>query len=382
MSKKVLVVINNRANYSRIRSVLFHLIKKKISLQLVTNSSANLAKYGDLLNIIKKDKFKITASIYSVVEGETPQTMAKSAGLIILELSSLLEKLKPDLILTIADRFETLPIAIAASYMNIPIAHTQGGEQTGSIDESVRHATTKLSQIHFPSTLKSKQNLIKMGENKKNVYLTGCPSLDLIPKKIAEIDKNFFKKYTHVGNLINYKEPYIVILQHPVTTEYKDAKSQISETIEAIKKIDLQVVWLWPNVDAGSDDISKAIRTFREDYNPKKIAFFKNFNPTDFIKLIYNSKCFVGNSSSAIREGSFLGIPAVNIGSRQANREKSSNIIDVHYDATKILKAIKFQINHGKYKKSLLYGNRDAGKKISNIIKNLKNITIQKKLNY
>ena len=301
---------------------------------------------------------------------------------VIFAINYLMKDLKPDLILTIADRFETLPIATAASYMNIPIAHTQGGEQTGSIDESVRHATTKLSQIHFPSTLKSKQNLIKMGENKKNVYLTGCPSLDLIPKKIAEIDKNFFKKYTHVGNLINYKEPYIVILQHPVTTEYKDAKSQISETIEAIKKIDLQVVWLWPNVDAGSDDISKAIRTFREDYNPKKIAFFKNFNPTDFIKLIYNSKCFVGNSSSAIREGSFLGIPAVNIGSRQANREKSSNIIDVHYDATKILKAIKFQINHGKYKKSLLYGNRDAGKKISNIIKNLKNITIQKKLNY
>ncbi len=382
MIKKVLVVINNRANYSRIRSVLLHLKKIKINLQLVTNSSANLAKYGDLLNIIKKDKLKITASIYSVVEGETPQTMAKSAGLIILELSSLLEKLKPDIVLTIADRFETLPIATAASYMNIPIAHTQGGEQTGSIDESVRHATTKLSQIHFPSTLKSKKNLIKMGEDKKNIYLTGCPSLDLIPKKITKIDKNFFKKYAHVGSLVNYKEPYIVILQHPVTTEYKNARSQIMETIAAIKKIDIQVIWLWPNVDAGSDDISKAIRTYRENSNPKKVVFFKNFNPTDFIKLIYNSKCFVGNSSAAIREGSYLGVPAVNIGSRQANREKSSNIIDVNYNATKILKAIKYQINHGKYKKSLLYGNRDAGKKISNIIKNLKNIKIQKKLHY
>ena len=187
MKKKIMVVINNRANYSRIRSVLIELRKKKIKIQLITNSSANLSKYGELLNIIKKDKFKIHSKVYSVVEGETPQTMTKSAGLIVLEMSSLLEKLKPDLVLTIADRFETLPIAIAASYMNIPVAHTQGGEQTGSIDESVRHATTKLSQIHFPSTKKARDIIIKMGEDKKNVYLTGWSILRLNTKKNAKI---------------------------------------------------------------------------------------------------------------------------------------------------------------------------------------------------
>ncbi|MDA7770585.1 UDP-N-acetylglucosamine 2-epimerase [Candidatus Pelagibacter sp.] len=382
MKKKIMVIINNRANYSRIRSVLIELRKKNLIIQLITNSSANLSKYGDLLNIIKKDKFKINSKIYSVVEGETPQTMTKSAGLIVLEMSSLLEKLKPSLVLTIADRFETLPIAIAASYMNIPIAHTQGGEQTGSIDESVRHATTKLSQIHFPSTKKAMENIIKMGEDKKNVYLTGCPSLDLIPKKIPKLDKSFFSKYRYVGTLTDYKKPYIVVLQHPVTTEFHNTDIQIKETISAIKKIKLQVVWLWPNVDAGSDVISKNIRTFRERNNPTNIGFYKNFNPVDFLRLLNNAECFVGNSSSAIREGSYLGVPSVNIGSRQSNREKSKNIIDVSYNAKKIYKAIKYQMDHGKYKKDNLYGNRNAGLKIANIINKIKRIDVQKKLNY
>ena len=275
MTKKIMVVINNRANYSRIRSVLVELRKKNITIQLITNSAANLSKYGDLLNIIKKDKFKIHSKIYSVVEGEIPQTMTKSAGLIVLELSALLEKFKPDLVLTIADRFETLPIAIAASYMNIPIAHTQGGEQTGSIDESVRHATTKLSQIHFPSTKKSMENIIKMGEDKKNVYLTGCPSLDLIPNKIPKLDKSFFKKYRYVGNLTDYKKPYIVILQHPVTTEFKNTSKQIIETINAIKNITKQIVWLWPNVDAGSDAISKKLELLEKKIILKIFHFIK-----------------------------------------------------------------------------------------------------------
>jgi len=382
MKKKIMVVINNRANYSRIRSVLIELRKKKIKIQLITNSSANLSKYGELLNIIKKDKFKIHSKVYSVVAGETPQTMTKSAGLIVLEMSSLLEKLKPDLVLTIADRFETLPIAIAASYMNIPVAHTQGGEQTGSIDESVRHATTKLSQIHFPSTKKARDIIIKMGEDKKNVYLTGCPSLDLIPKKMQKLDKSFFSKYKYVGTLTDFKKPYIVVLQHPVTTEFEDTDFQIKKTIDAIKKFETQVVWLWPNVDAGSDVISKNIRSFREKNNPKNIAFYKNFNPIDFLRLINFADCFAGNSSSAIREGSYLGVPSVNIGSRQSNREKSKNIIDVDYDEKKIFRAIKYQIKHGKYKKNNLYGNRDAGLKIANIINKIKNINVQKRLNY
>lgn len=382
MIKKVMIIINNRASYSRIRSVLKQLKKVNIKLQLITNSSANSDKYGNLIKIIKKDKFKILHQIQSIVSDQTPLGMVKSSGLTILELCSLMKRYKPDMVLTIADRYETLPIAMAASYMNIFVAHTQGGEITGSIDESVRHATTKLSHIHFPATKKSFRNIIKMGEKKENVYLTGCPSLDFIPKKIPNLDKNFFKKVPFVGDDINFKLPYIVVLQHSVTTEYEKTVQHIVETIKAIQKLNFQVVWLWPNIDAGSEIISKKIRILRETQKIKKIAFYKNFEPLDFIRLINYSKCLVGNSSAAIREGSYLGVPAVNIGSRQNFRERGRNVIDVEYNSEEIYKAILKQIKIKNYKKNKLFGDGRSGERIAKIIKGIKKLSIQKKLDY
>lgn len=382
MIKKVMVIINNRASYSRIRSVLKQLKKKNIKLQIITNSSANSDKYGNLIKIIKKDKLTILHQIQSIVSDQTPLGMVKSSGLTLLELCSLMKKCKPDMVLTIADRYETLPIAMAAAYMNIFIAHTQGGEITGSIDESVRHATTKLSHIHFPATKKSFRNIIRMGEKKENVYLTGCPSLDFIPKKIPRLNKNFFKKTSFVGDNINFKLPYIVVLQHSVTTEYEKTIKQIDETIKAVQKLNLQVVWLWPNIDAGSEIISKKIRSLRETQNIKKVAFYKNFEPLDFLRLINYSKCLVGNSSAAIREGSYLGIPAVNIGSRQNFRERGDNVIDVKHNSEEIYKAITKQIKIKNYKKNKLFGDGRAAERIAKIIKGIKKLSIQKKLEY
>lgn len=385
MSKrKICVIINNRANYARIKSVL-HAIKKnkKLELQLILESSAILPRYGDVNKIIQKDGFKANEVIYTVIEGENPTTMAKSAGLAVIELTTLFGNLKPDIVLTIADRYETLPIAMAATYMNIPLAHTQGGEVTGSIDESVRHATTKLAHIHFPATKKSSLNLKRLGEDPKNIFLTGCPSIDLIKSSNLKIDKNFIKKYasTGVGQNVDFLNEYIVVLQHPVTTEYGNGLKQIKATINAIKDLNTQVVWLWPNVDAGSDDISKGLRIFRETNQAKNIKFFKNFDPEDYLKLINNSSCIVGNSSSAIREGSYLGIPAVSIGTRQQNRERGKNVITVNYDSKKIKAAIISRIKMRKFKSEKIYGKGDAGKKISKILSKV-NIKIQKKLNY
>ena len=192
MIKKVMVIINNRASYSRIRSVLKQLKKVNIKLQLITNSSANSDKYGNLIKIIKKDKFKILHQIQSIVSDQTPLGMVKSSGLTILELCSLMKRYKPDMVLTIADRYETLPIAMAASYMNIFVAHTQGGEITGSIDESVRHATTKLSHIHFPATKKSFRNIIKMGGKKRKCLFNWLPFFGFYPKKNSPLRQKFF----------------------------------------------------------------------------------------------------------------------------------------------------------------------------------------------
>lgn len=384
MSKKICVIINNRANYARIKSVLLAIKRhRKLKLQLVLESSSILPRYGSVNEIIKKDGFKIDELIYTVIEGENPTTMAKSAGLAVIELTTIFGKLKPDIVLTIADRYETLPIAIASTYMNIPLAHTQGGEITGSIDESVRHATSKLAHIHFPATHKSKKNLIKMGENPRNVYLTGCPSIDLIKNLKLSIDKNFIKKYSSlgVGSKIDFQKEYIVILQHPVTTEYKKSLYQINQTIKAVKDLDLQIVWLWPNVDAGSDAISNGLRTFRESKKTGISRFYKNFEPEDYLKLINNSLCLVGNSSSGIREGSFLGVPTVNIGNRQSNREYGKNVISVGHEANKINKAIKKMIKTKRFKSEKIYGEGNSGNKIADILSRVK-VNIQKKLHY
>ena len=383
--RKVCVVINNRANYARIKSALISIQRnQKLELQIVLGSSALLNRYGNISNIIKKDGFKINRVAYTLVEGENLLTMSKSTGLSVIEFSTAFDQLKPDIVLVVADRYETLAAAVAASYMNIVLAHTQGGEVTGSIDESVRHATTKLAHIHFPASLNAKKNIIKMGENPKKVHLVGCPSLDLIKKNQLTIDNKFKKKYSRfgVGELeINFNKPYIVVLQHPVTTEYKKIKENIDQTINAIIKVDHQVVWLWPNVDAGSDVLSKSIRRLREEIKPKNIRWQKNYNPEDYLKLIYNASCLVGNSSSAIREGAFLGIPAVNIGNRQQNREHGKNIINVNYNWKNILKAIDKQLNRKKFPPNKIFGDGKAGKRISKILSRI-DLDIIKSLKY
>ena len=383
--RKVCVVINNRANYARIKSALTSIKRNnKLELQIVLGSSAVLNRYGNVSNIIKKDGFKINHIVYTLVEGENLLTMSKSTGLSVIEFSTAFDQLKPDIVLVVADRYETLAAAVAASYMNIVLVHTQGGEVTGSIDESVRHATTKLAHIHFPASLKAKKNIIKMGENPKKVHLVGCPSLDLIKRNQLKIDNKFKKQYSRfgVGELeINFNKPYIVVLQHPVTTEYEKIKENIDQTINAIIKVDQQVVWLWPNVDAGSDVLSKRIRRLREEVKPKHIRWQKNYNPEDYLKLIYNASCLVGNSSSAIREGAFLGIPAVNIGNRQHNREHGKNIINANYNWKNILKAIEKQLNKKKFPTNKIFGDGKAGARISKILSNI-NLDIIKSLDY
>jgi len=380
--RKVCVVVNSRANYGRIKTVLRALkVHPGIDLQIVVGASALLHRFGNVREIIEGDGFVINGIVHSIIEGENPTTMAKSTGLAIIELASMYEALKCDVVLTVADRFETLATAVAACYMNIPLAHTQGGEVTGSIDESVRHAVTKMAHIHFPATELAAKNIIRMGEDPSTVHNTGCPAMDLVRESDLRMSKDIFYSYKGVGPEIDPEKPYIVVLQHPVTTEYGYAFDQIKETIDAISRIKMQTVWLWPNVDAGSDDVSKGIRIFREKEKPDYIHFFKNFSPEDYVRLIANCVCQVGNSSSALREGSYLGVPAVNIGTRQGGRECGENVINVPYESSKIEAAILHQINHGKYPPSPIFGMGDSGQKIAEVIAHAE-FKIQKRLCY
>lgn len=379
--RKICVVVASRANYARIKSVLYGIREHPLlRLQLIVAASALLERFGSVVEDIERDGFRIDAKVYIVLEGENPTTMAKSTGLSIIELATQFENLKPDIVLTVADRYETMSTAVAASYMNIPIAHTQGGEVTGSIDESVRHAVTKLSHIHFAATRKSSKRLLRLGEDPKAVYQTGCPSLDLI----GEIDmslKGVFQRYGGVGAPVDSKDPFIVVLQHPVTTEYASVGKQIRETIKAIAKIQMKTIWFWPNVDAGSDLISKEIRSFREQTQPDYIHFYRHFSAEDFLRLLSNACCLVGNSSSGIREGALLGIPVVNIGTRQNGRERARNVRDADYAYKDIVRAIRYQVKHGFYPSSSLYGDGQAGVRIADILSK-HHTNIQKQLTF
>lgn len=383
MKKNIAVVIFSRANYARIKSVLKELKKnRKINLQIILGGSAVLDKFGNLEDVLKKDKLQVNERSFFMVEGGSPSTMAKSTGLGIIDLSNIFSNLKPHIVLTVADRFETIATAITSAYMNIIVAHTQGGEVTGSIDESVRHAITKLAHIHFPASKQSYNRLIKMGEPRKNVFLVGCPSIDLINKKKLSIDNNFIKDFKYIGKKIDFNQKYILIQYHPVTTEYNLEQKKTEILLEAIHSLNIQTVWMWPNIDAGTDIVSKAIRSFREKNSSNKLCFIKNLPPEQFLKLVNNTECFVGNSSAAIREGSYLGVPAVSIGSRQKPREHGKNVVFSSHNKSEIIKKIKMQIKKKKkIKSSKIFGSGDAGKKIAQILSNI-NISVQKKISY
>ena len=378
--RKVCVVVNSRANYGRIKSVLRGIQNHPdLELQLIAGASALLYRFGKVVDIVRADGFEPVSTVYSILEGENPTTMAKSTGVGIMELATQFENLRPDIALTVADRFETMATAIAASYMNIPLAHTQGGEVTGNIDESVRHAITKLAHIHFPATDKSAENIIRMGEDPATVFMTGCPAIDLAAETDTRLPDDFFVSHGGVGSPVTPGKPYLVVLQHPVTTEFGSGLKQVRQTLEAVRRLKMPTIWLWPNVDAGSDDVSKGLREFRERERPDYIQFVRNFPPEEYIKVMANCACQIGNSSSAIREGSFLGTPAVNIGIRQSGREMAGNITTVDFDADRIEAAVRSQIAHGRYPSSHLYGDGRAGERITehlatcqpNIIKRL-----------
>lgn len=383
---KVCVFLGSRANYSSIKSFMLELKKsKKFKLQVVCFASTLLDRYGAVIDLIKKDGFKVDYEIFSIIEGENLVTMAKSTGLALIEIPTVLEKLKPNYVLTVGDRYETMSTAISSAYLNIPIIHTMGGELSGSIDESIRHSISKLSNIHFVSTSLSKKRLIQMGEDPKNVHHVGCPRIDLVKntlsKKINLKKLNYLMNYEYskVGSVIDLNMPFIIISFHPVTTEYKKTKTSINKILNSIKDFDIQKIVLWPNSDAGSAEISRAYRIFREKKIDSKITIYKNLPIDIYIRLMQICSCLIGNSSSGVREGAFIGAPCLNIGNRQQFREKYRNVIDCKEDELDIYNKLNFIINNKKRYKSNLYGDGNAAKKMIKILHNYQNFSSIKK---
>ena len=382
--RKICIIITTRGNYAKMKSLIKAIRKRReIELQLIVGGGAVLPKYGNIIGSLNGKDLKVDRVIHFLVEGENPITMAKSAGLAVTEFSTAFENLQPDVVIVIADRFECLSIAMAASYMNIPLAHVEGGEVSGSIDESVRHAITKLSHVHFPATKEAAIRIEKLGEDPRSIFTVGCSSLDIIKDMdLHDLEPVMARQRDGgVGTIVDLSKPYIVVIQHPVTTEYNLNINHINETIRAIESLKMGTIWIWPNMDAGSDGISKGIRIFRETRRPEYIHFFKSLPIEHYAPLLANASCIVGNSSSGIREAAFLGTPTVNIGSRQAGRERGKNVIDVDYDHVQIKDAIQRQVQHGHYEPDYIYGDGNAGEKIADILHTFE-FRLQKKITY
>lgn len=384
--KKICIYTSNRSEYTRLKSVM-KAIQKHPSLELYTVIAGShlLFRYGLTKCNIQKDGFPIHEEIYTVVEGENPVAMGKSAGLSIVELTTCFTNLKPDYLVIVGDRYDVLPAVITASYLNIPVAHIQGGEITGSIDEVIRHVVTKFSHLHFPATKKAKEVIISMGEHPDRVFTVGCPSIDLlletknISKKELFLDEDFKE---NDRKKLNPSKPFLLVIQHPVTTEYEKSYSQIIETLKALYQLKIQTVMLYPNLDAGSDYIVQGITRFNSKYSMDKfLVLRKHFSMDQFFNLLKHADCIVGNSSAGIRESCYFGTPAVNIGTRQNFRERGSNVVQVDYNSGQIIQAINKQLKHGKYSPEYVYGNGKSGGKIADVLAKVE-VPIQKTFYY
>ncbi|MHC1577462.1 MAG: UDP-N-acetylglucosamine 2-epimerase [Candidatus Methanospirareceae archaeon] len=378
--RKICVVTGNRSEYSKLKPVM-KAIREHSDLELILIATAShlLDDFGKTVEVIKKDGFKIDSVARTVAAGEDLVSMAKSVGLCTLELPTLFDLYKPDVVLISGDRFDALGAAISAALMNIPLAHIEGGEVSGTIDESILHAKTKFAHIHFPATAKSAERIIKMGERPDRVFNVGCPAVDII----LSIDIGSREEICRKFNLNpDPDEPFLIMAQHPVTTEYDFAREQIRETLKAVSALKIQTIMLYPNVDAGSKDMVREIRRFDAEGKLNHVQDYKHIPFEDYIRLLAHSSCIVGNSSSGIRESCYFGTPAVNVGTRQNGRERGKEVVDVGYDEEQIKKAILKCIRHGKYNPpEHIFGDGNAGKNIAEILSKIElSGIIQKKL--
>jgi UDP-hydrolysing UDP-N-acetyl-D-glucosamine 2-epimerase len=384
--KTIAIVIGSRANYGTAKSLIKYLnLSKKINLYIIATSSSVLDKYGDVSKIIEKDGIRVNYRLYNYIEGDDLAIMPKSVGLSLIDLTNIFQQIQPNVVVTIGDRFETIATAISASYLNLTVAHIMGGEISGTIDESVRHAVTKLSHLHFPATDLSRDRIIRMGEDPELVFNFGCPRIDevkyCIENPITAKDLESYLNSNGTGDNINLSRPFILFAFHPVTSEYNLLENQINILIESLNTIGIQIVGLWPNADSGGDIISRRIRIWQNSSKKYALRFFKNFPTEIYFNLMAKTVCQIGNSSSAIREGSFIGTPSVNVGSRQDGRESSANVIYAKFISQDLINSVQLQIKHGKYESSSLFGNGEAGKLIANKLENVETNT-QKRLKY
>jgi UDP-hydrolysing UDP-N-acetyl-D-glucosamine 2-epimerase len=354
--RKICVVLVDRANYGRLKPIMEAIRDNpRFEIQVLAAGTMVLERFDQPVRVVRNDGFQIDAEVYLELEGSTPGTMAKSVGFGIVEFAGEFQRLKPDFVVIIGDRYEALSAAIAAAYMNLPIVHLQGGEVSGSIDESARHAISKFAHFHVPATEQAKQYLIRMGEKPETILCVGCPSSDLAKTLDRTLDPAVLFNRGH-GAVIDVKKPFLLVVFHPTTTEFGGERSQMDAVLAALNELKMQTVLLWPNIDAGSDHISKAIRDFRNQNDSSWLRTLTNLTPEYYLKVLANTACAVGNSSSFVRDAGFFGTPVALVGGRQRFRECDQNVTHVVPQKEAIAAVIRKQLAVGRYPAGTLYG--------------------------
>ena len=359
-----LISITSRASLGRSKTLITSLLDEGSNVHVALTASSTISKFGDVrpeFNLMKKEYKNLTlVEFNTLVESSSKSSLEKTLALGILSLSDYVSNEKIDSIITVADRFETLASSIVASYKGIFLAHLQGGERSGNIDDKVRNANTTLADIHFPTTDKARARLLGM-TNSRMIFNFGCPSIDLARQSL-QLEPTL---PTGTGKNFELNQPFIIVMQHPEYPCEYSAIEQIEGTLNAVTKFDLPILWFWPNADFGTEDTVSQIRKRREKGELRNIFFIKNTDPLNFLAILRNAKVLIGNSSAGIREASFFGIRAVNIGTRQSNRERANNVIDADYDSESIYFAIRNALDAGSVLPSSIFGDGYSGNKIA-----------------
>ena len=368
--RRVCFPLTSRAYYGRTQLLIQKLHDHPgIDLQLMLGGAILLDKYSQhIADDIERSGFAISTSYFNVIEGGNHVAMAKTACLTALEFTNGFHSIAPDLVVVCGDRFEQLAIAMSAAYLNKTIAHIEGGDVTGSIDESVRHAITKLAHIHFVTNADAHRRVLAMGEDPNYVFNTG--SLDLELASLVRTALTTERINSHgVGHAVDIAKPFLTVIQHPVTTE-TDNRAHLEATLQAIVDLDMPTIWFWPNPDAGTGEMAERIRHLREHDPAKteKMRFITNVPVEEFIALLRVTSCLVGNSSAGIKECSYLGTPVVDVGARQQGRLRGEHVVNVPYDARAIADAVRVQLRHGRFEPSDLYYKADASQAIVDVL--------------
>ncbi|MGH4120721.1 UDP-N-acetylglucosamine 2-epimerase [Clostridium sp.] len=382
MKRKIAVITGTRADYGIFYHVLKEIEKHELlELKLIVCGMHLCPEFGMTINEIESDGFVISDKFETILASDTGAAMAKSIGLSIMSMAQCFERIKPDVVLILGDRGEMLAAATAAIHMNIPVAHIHGGEVTGTVDESVRHAITKLSHIHFPANEDSKQRILKLGEREENIFVVGAPGLDYIKNTHYLSRSEMLEKF-------ELKDDKIFLLtQHPVTTERDLVEWQIRETLDAVVELGYQTIVSYPNSDNGGREIIKVIEEYRAKYPFLKV--FRNLTQVEYLSFLEIAEVMIGNSSSGIIEAPSFKLPVVNIGSRQGGRLRACNIIDVPHGKESVKVGIKKALYDEDFKAQLEnctnpYGDGNASGKIVKILSEVKidRELMQKRITY